>query len=98
MKKLVLTLLVGMLTMRSPAPFVPPPIMIGVPSVVGSNVRIPLTWYPNLSFILLASTNLTSTNWVIISSGQFSSTGTTNIIDTNALALYSKRFYRALGQ
>jgi hypothetical protein len=59
--------------------------------------QLTLTGQPNLSYIVQATTNLTTGNWTAISTNTAASNGSFQFIDTNSPGLPS-RFYRVMAQ
>ena len=80
--------------------FAPPPPspLLANPVILGSNVQIALQGTPITTYVLQGSTDLTSTNWTIISTHRADGTGALVFTDTNAVTLFTNRFYRALVQ
>ena len=70
------------------------PFITPIPVFVGSNVQFTLIYVPNKNYVLQGSTDLTSTNWVNITTNLSDAAGLVVLADTNALNVYPQRFYR----
>jgi hypothetical protein len=74
----------------------PPSPLLANPVIVGSDVQIALQGSPIRTYVLQGSTDLTSTNWTNITTNRADGTGALVFTDTNAVTLFTNRFYRAL--
>jgi hypothetical protein len=72
--------------------------LLANPVIVVSDVQIALQGDPFATYVLQGSTDLTSTNWTIISTHRANGTGALVFTDTNAVTLFTNRFYRALAE
>ena len=70
------------------------PLETPIPVIVGSDVQFTLIYAPDFNYILQGSTDLTSTNWVNITTNSSNAAGLVVLTDTNALNVYPLRFYQ----
>lgn len=57
------------------------------------SIRISANGYPTLSYRLLVSTNLISTNWQTVATTTANTAGALTLVDSNAMS-QTPRFYR----